>query len=59
MFENIWRWWKFRTADSKMAIIPIFLSVFSGSVIFYLSMYFSNRDVYVRERAKIPEECNE
>lgn len=56
--ENFWRWWRFKTPDLRMALVPIALSLVSGVIIFNLSMFVSEREVYQQEMAKLPVEFN-
>ncbi len=53
-----YRWWKTRSSDVRNAIIPIFLSLSSAYTLYRLSIYLSERDVYILEKAKVPEEFN-
>jgi len=54
--ENFWRWWRFKTPDLRMALTPVVLSLFSGLVIYNLSVWVSERDVIISEKAKLPIE---
>lgn len=46
-YEKVWRWWRFKTPDLRMSLFPVLLSVFSGLIIYNLSVWVSERDVYI------------
>ncbi|EAR96592.1 transmembrane protein, putative (macronuclear) [Tetrahymena thermophila SB210] len=54
--ENFWRWWRFKTPDLRMALTPVALSLVSGLIIYNLSIWVSEHDVMIQERAKLPKE---
>ena len=57
--DKPYRWWRYRSPDGKNAIIPIFLSLFSGVGMYLLAIYMSEWEALIKEKAKISEEFSE